>query len=417
VSLRAEIIAIGSELLTPLRSDTNALVLTARLRELGIDVVARTTVADDAALLEGAFRNAIARTDVVIATGGLGPTEDDLTREALAAALGRPLQRDPALVEELKARFARFQRPMADVNLKQADVIAGAAVMRNARGSAPGQRVDTGTVTIALLPGPPSEMLPMFEEQVVPVLAKRASGRVLRTRILKIASMSESDVEQLVAPVYTTFTNPRTTILGAPGQVELHLTAAGASEGEAEERLEALASRIREVLSGRVYSEDGQELHEVVAGLLVARGLRVALAESCTGGQLSARLTEIPGASRFFDRAYLTYENRAKVEDLGIDPALIGSMGAVSSEVAQAMASATRRKAQVDVAVAVTGIAGPGGGSAEKPVGLVFIAIDGAAGTRVRRCFFPGERARVQVQATQAALEMVRRGLLGLAAL
>src|SRR5687768_6718290 len=200
MALRAEIIAVGSELLTPLRSDTNALVLTARLCEMGIEVVARTTVADDARLLEGAFRNAIARADVVISTGGLGPTEDDLTREALAAAVGRPLVRDPALVEELKQRFARFQRPMADVNLKQADVIAGATVMRNARGSAPGQRVESGDAMVALLPGPPSEMLPMFEEHIAPILAGRAGGRVLRTRILKIASMSESDVEQAVAP-------------------------------------------------------------------------------------------------------------------------------------------------------------------------------------------------------------------------
>jgi nicotinamide-nucleotide amidase len=415
--LRAEIIAVGSELLTPLRSDTNALVLTARLREMGIDVVARTTVADEARLLEGAFRNAIARAEVVIATGGLGPTEDDLTREALAAALGRPLQRDPALVEELKQRFARYQRPMADVNLKQADVIAGATVMRNARGSAPGQRVEAGSSLIALLPGPPSEMLPMFEEQVVPELAARVSGRVLRTRILKIASMSESDVEQAVAPVYKTFTNPRTTILGAPGQVELHLTAEGGSEAEAQERIEELASGIRAALLGRIFSEDGRELHEVVANLLLERRLRLALAESCTGGLLSARLTEVPGSSSFLDRAYIPYANTAKVDQLGIDPALIDAMGAVSAEVATAMAEAARRRASADVSVAITGIAGPGGGTTDKPVGLVFIALDGAAGTRVRRCFFPGERGRVRAQAVQAALEMMRRGLLGLAAL
>ena len=414
MAVRAEIIAVGSELLTPLRSDTNALVLTARLRELGIEVVARTTVADDAALLEGAFRHAIARAEVVIATGGLGPTEDDLTREALAAALGRPLERDPALVEELKQRFASYQRPMADVNLKQADVIAGATVMRNARGSAPGQRVDTGRSTVALLPGPPSEMLPMFEEQLVPLLAARVSGRVLRTRILKIASMSESDVEQAVAPVYTTFTNPRTTILGAPGQVELHLTAQGGSEAEAQARIEELAAPIRTALAGRVFSEDGRELNEVVAELLVERGLRLALAESCTGGLLSARLTEVPGSSRFLDRGYIPYANTAKVAQLGIDPALIDARGAVSEDVAQAMAAAARRKSGADVSVAITGIAGPGGGSPEKPVGLVFIALDGAAGTRVRRCFFPGERSRIRMQTVQAALEMVRRGLLGL---
>ncbi len=414
MALRAEIIAVGSELLTPLRSDTNALVLTARLREMGIDVVARTTVADDAALLEGAFRNAIARAAVVIATGGLGPTEDDLTREALAAAVGRALRRDPVLVNELKLRFARFQRPMADVNLKQADVIEGATVLRNARGSAPGQRIDAGGTLVALLPGPPSEMLPMFEEQVAPLLAARVSGRVLRTRILKIASMSESDVEQAVAPVYKTFTNPRTTILGAPGQVELHLTAEGGSEAEAQAAIEALAAGIRAALPGRIFSEDGRELHEVVAHLLVERGLRIALAESCTGGMLAARLTEVPGASRFLDRGYVPYANAAKIDQIGIDPALLGRMGAVSEEVAQALAAGSRRKSGAEVSVAITGIAGPGGGTPEKPVGLVFIALDGAAGTRVRRCFFPGERARIRQQTVQASLEMLRRGLLDL---
>ena len=414
---RAEIIAVGSELLTPLRSDTNALVLTARLREIGIEVVARTTVADDAALLEGAFRNAIARADVVISTGGLGPTEDDLTREALAAALGRPLRREPALLRELEERFARFQRVMAEVNRKQADLVLGAVPLRNPRGSAPGQRVEAGGTTVVLLPGPPSEMLPMFEEQVAPLLAARVAGRALRTRILRIASMSESDVEQAVAPIYKTFANPRTTILGAPGQVELHLTADGDTVAEAEERIEALAARMRDALPGRVYSEDGRELPEVVGDLLVQRGLTLALAESCTGGLLGARLTEAPGASRFFDRGYVTYANAAKVDMLGVDPALLERAGAVSEEVAAAMASAARARARADVAVAITGIAGPDGGTEDKPVGLVFIAVDGAAGTRVRRCFFPGERPRVRTQAVQAALEMVRRGLLGLSAL
>jgi competence/damage-inducible protein CinA-like protein len=414
---RAEIIAVGSELLTPLRSDTNALVLTARLREIGIEVVARTTVADDAALLTGAFRNAIARTDLVIATGGLGPTEDDLTREALAAAVGRPLERDPALMAELEQRFARFQRPMAEVNRKQADLIQGAVPLKNPRGSAPGQRLEAGGTTVVLLPGPPAEMRPMFEEHIAPLLAAKVAGRALRTRILRIASMSESDVEQAVAPIYTTYTNPRTTILGAPGQVELHLTADGDTAEQADERIESLAAGIRAALPGRVYSEDGRELHEVVAALLVERGLTLALAESCTGGALAARLTEVPGSSRFLGRAWVAYANAAKTDMLGIDPALLERVGAVSEEVAAAMAAAARARAQADIGVAITGIAGPGGGTEEKPVGLVFIAVDGAAGARVRRCFFPGERTRVRTQATQAALEMVRRGILGLAAL
>ena len=415
--MTAEILAIGSELLTPLRSDSNALYLTAKLLEHGITVGARVTVADDRALLESAFRTALSRADVVVATGGLGPTEDDLTREAAAAALGRRLRRDPAILETLRERFARYGRVMAPVNEKQADVIEGGRVLPNSRGTAPGQAVDADGRLLVLLPGPPSEMQPMFESQVLPLIGARAGGAVLRTRVLRIASMSESDVEQALAPIYTAFTNPRTTILGAPGQVELHLTAQAASDAEAEQRIEALASRLREPLAGRIYSEDGRELPEVVAALLLERGLRLALAESCTGGLLAARLTEVPGASGFFERAYVTYGNQAKLDLLGVDPAALARAGAVSEETARAMAVGARTRSRTDIGVGITGIAGPDGGTADKPVGLVFIALDGAAGARTRRAHFPGGRDRVRFQATQAALEMIRRGLLGLSPL
>jgi nicotinamide-nucleotide amidase len=417
--MRAEILAVGSELLTPLRSDTNALYLTGRLLEAGIEVGARITVADDPALLESAFRNALSRAQVVIATGGLGPTEDDLTREAAAKALGRPIARDPALLEALIARFARFypNRPMAPVNAKQADVIEGAVVLPNSRGSAPGQYVDGDGRILILLPGPPKEMQPMFEDQVLPVLQARAQGRVLRTRILSIACMSESDVEQALAPLYTTFQNPRTTILGAPGQVELHLTAHGLSPAEAEERIEALASGMRGLLPGRFFSEEGRDLEEVVADLLKERHLTLALAESCTGGMLAARLTDRAGSSAFFERGYVVYANAAKTDMLGIPEELLASAGAVSEEVARAMASAARTRAAADIGVAITGVAGPDGGTPDKPVGLVFVALSGAAGTRVRRVQFPGNRERVRHQACQTALEMIRRGLLGLSTL
>jgi nicotinamide-nucleotide amidase len=416
-SLNAEILAVGSELLTPLRSDTNALFLTARLLECGVAVGARVTVADDAGLLESAFRTALGRARIVIATGGLGPTEDDLTREAAASALGRGLRRDATVLEALRGRFARYNRVMAPVNEKQADVIDGAAVLPNARGTAPGQALEADGRLLVLLPGPPNEMQPMFEEQVRPLILAKAGGAVLRSRVLRIASMSESDVEQVVAPVYTTFSNPRTTILGAPGQVELHLTAAGSSSEDALERLEALAEAIRVVLPGRIYSEDGRELPEVVAALLTARGLSVALAESCTGGLLAARLTEVPGASAFLERAYVTYGNTAKIEMLGVTPRALEEFGAVSEPVARAMAEGARVRARADLGVAITGIAGPDGGTPEKPVGLVFIGLDGAgvAGVGcVRRAHFPGARERVRFQATQAALEMVRRALLSL---
>ena len=413
--MRAEILAVGSELLMPPRVETNAVYLTGQLLQIGVSVLARTTIADDAGALESALRAALARADVVIATGGLGPTEDDLTREAAAAALGRPLQRQAALVDELAARFARYGKVMAPVNEKQADVIEGAVVLPNPRGTAPGQRVEHDGRLLILLPGPPKEMQPMFEQQVLPFLRERAHGTVLHRRVLRIASMGESDVEQLVAPVYTRFTNPRTTILGGPGQVELHLVAEGSTAAAAEAAAEALAAAIRERLPGRIYSEDGRELHEVVAALLRERGVSLALAESCTGGLVAARLTEVPGASAFLERGYVTYSDRSKSELLGVDPGLIAAKGAVSEEVARAMAAGARRAAGADAAVAITGIAGPDGGSPEKPVGLVFLALDGTLGERVRRAHFPGDRERVQHQAVQAALEMLRVGLLGLA--
>jgi nicotinamide-nucleotide amidase len=415
--VRAEILAVGSELMDPSRVETNALYITGRLFEAGVEVGARCVVADDHALVASAFRTALGRADLVIATGGLGPTADDLTREAAAEALGRPLRRDEAILELLRARFALYGRVMAPVNEKQADVIEGASVLANARGTAPGQKVEAGGRLLFLLPGPPGEMKPMFEEQVLPDVRRLARGAVLRRRILRIASMSESDVEQAVAPVYRTYTNPRTTILGGPGQVELHLIGEGDSLEEAEERVEGLAAALRQKLPGRIFSEDGRELPEVVAELLRARSLTLALAESCTGGMLSERLTGVPGSSAYFERALVTYSNRSKVELLGVDRRLIEAKGAVSEEVAAAMAAGARKAAGTDIAVAITGIAGPDGGTPDKPVGLVFIAVEGAIGTRVRRLHFPGSRDRVRHQACQAALEMMRRGLLGLSAL
>jgi nicotinamide-nucleotide amidase len=409
--LNASILAIGSELLTPQRADTNALFLTRRLLEIGIEVVLRQTVADDLGLLTAAFRHALERSDVVIATGGLGPTEDDLTREAAAGALGRGLVRDGDYLEALKQRFARYGRPMAPVNEKQADLIEGAVLLPNPRGTAPGQSFERGGKLLLLLPGPPVEMEPMFEASVLPRLRERAGGAVLRTRVLRIASMGESEVEQLVAPIYKTFSNPRTTILSAPGQVELHFVATAASEAEVERLIEALAVPVRGALGSRIYSEDGRELAEVVGAELKQRGLTIAVAESCTGGLLAARLTEVPGSSAYFERGFVTYSNASKQDLLGVPAQLIAEKGAVDEEVARAMAEGARRTAGTSIGVGITGIAGPDGGSPEKPVGLVWLAIAGAAGDRTRRAQFPGGRERVRFQATQAALEMIRRGL------
>jgi nicotinamide-nucleotide amidase len=410
--VKASILAIGSELLTPQRAETNALFLTRKLLEIGVEVVLRQTVADDLALLSAAFRHALACSELVLATGGLGPTEDDLTREAAAAALGRRMSRDADYLTALKERFARYGRPMAPVNEKQADLIEGAQFLKNPRGTAPGQSVATEDgKLLVLLPGPPVEMEPMFEAEVLPLVGERAGSAVLKTRVLRIASMGESEVEQLVAPIYKAFKNPRTTILSAPGQVELHFVAEARSHAEADALIESLAVRVREALAGRIYSEDGRDLAEVVAQALKERSLTIAVAESCTGGLLAARLTDVPGSSAYFERGFVTYSDRAKVELLGVPERLIAAKGAVDEEVARAMAEGARRSANASIGVGITGIAGPDGGTPQKPVGLVHLAIVGAAGDRTRRAHFPGVRERVRYQATQAALEMLRRGL------
>lgn len=412
--MKCEILAIGTELLTPGRVETNAQEITAAFEEIGIEVVARSVVTDEAPIVEAAFRTALSRADVVVSTGGLGPTEDDLTREAAAAALGRPLVRDQRVLEALGARFARFGRVMAPVNAKQADVIEAGRVLANPNGSAPGQWIDAGDRVVILLPGPPKEMRAMLFEQVLPVLKDRAKGRVLRRRILRIAAMGESDVEQVVAPIYKAFTNPRTTILGGAGEVELRLLAHGDTPSAAEERLEALASALKEALPGRFYSDDGRDLPEVVGRLLLERGTTLALAESCTGGLLAERITNVPGSSAWFERGYVTYSNPSKVELLGVEPGLLAAHGAVSAAVAEAMAAGVRERSGATFGLSITGIAGPDGGSDDKPVGLVYLSLVGPQGTRTRTARFFGDRQRIRYQASQAALEMLRRVLLGL---
>jgi nicotinamide-nucleotide amidase len=410
--VKAALVAVGSELLGPLRSDTNTVWLTERLLDAGVEVVQRCIVADEPELLEAALRAVLEKVDVVIATGGLGPTADDLTREAAAAALGRRLVRDASIVEELRVRFARYSRTMPSTNEKQGDIIEGAVAIDNPRGTAPGQRLEHEGRLLVLLPGPPGEMKPLFDAVILPEL--RARGRVVRRRVLKIAAMGESQVDEIIAPLYQAVDNPQTTILGAPGQIELHLVGEGASAQEAEERIESLARGLRQRLPGRIFSEDGRELPAVVGALLLERGASLAAAESCTGGLLSARLTDVPGASGFLERSFVTYSNRSKVEELGVDPALIEAEGAVSAEVAAAMAVGARRVAGTDFAVGITGVAGPDGGTADKPVGLLHLAVDEDGGTRTYQRRFLGGRERVRFQATQVALEMLRRGMLGL---
>jgi nicotinamide-nucleotide amidase len=415
---RAAIVAVGSELLTPSRLDTNSLFITEQLNALGIDVVGKAVVGDDRLELAHVVRLLLERVDLLVLSGGLGPTDDDVTRETVADVLGRPLAEDPAITERIRARFiARgFRLPMPDINRRQAMVPAGARVVENANGSAPGLWIEHGERVVLLLPGPPGELRPMLAQLARSLLATRAPGRSLVRRVVKITGRIESQTEEDLQPLYREWarrTPPvAATILAALGQIELHLSVRAATRRAAEEALEAAAAQVVEVLGRDVFSTDGRPLEQVVGELLAERGLRIGVAESCTGGLITSRLTDIPGSSRYVERAVVAYSNEAKVELLGVPQALLVEHGAVSEPVAVAMAQGIRARAPVEVGVGVTGIAGPAGGTPDKPVGTVAVAVAMGRSVRSRLFRFVGEREQVKFQASQAALDLVRRMLL-----
>ncbi|RPJ64634.1 MAG: competence/damage-inducible protein A, partial [Acidobacteria bacterium] len=412
-SLRAEILAVGSELLTPFRSDTNSLFITSRLNDIGIPVAGKAVVADRREDLAAAVGLALGRVELVVVTGGLGPTDDDVTREAVAEALGRPLDEDPEIVERLRARFAARGLEMPDINRRQARILRGAEVLPNPNGTAPGQWVEHEGRLVVLLPGPPREMRPMLERVVGERLAPLAAGARIYRRVLKIAGRTESHVEQLAQPVYSNWERWKppvaTSILASPGQIELHLSVRAETPEAGESTLARAVDELQAVLGSDVYSTDGRSLEEVVGGLLRAREWRAATAESCTGGLVCSRLTDVAGSSDYVERGVVCYSNRAKTELLGVAPEMILEYGAVSKPVGLAMAVGARERARVDIAVGVTGIAGPGGGTEQKPVGTVFVAVVWAGGQVVERFRFPGGREQVKFQASQAALNMLRR--------
>lgn len=413
---RASIIAVGSEMLTPLRADTNSLYITERLNELGIEVVAKAIVGDSPEELGLLLQHALTRADLVVLSGGLGPTDDDVTREVVAARLGRPLEEDPSITARIQARFAARGWTMPELNRRQALVPRGATVLPNANGTAPGLWIETGDRVVVLLPGPPRELKPMIDAVVAGPLAARVGGERLARRIVRVTGRTESHVEELMQPLYRAWaaqSNPvAATILAALGQIELHLTVRLADAGAAAVTLDAAVGAVVAALGRDVYSTDGRAIEEVVGALLAARGYRIALAESCTGGLATSRLTDVPGSSAYVERAVVAYSNEAKQEWLGVPADLLAGHGAVSEPVALAMASGVRERARVDVGVGITGIAGPGGGSAEKPVGMVCFAVAWPGGTRVRTVRFIGGREQVKGQSTHAALDLVRRVLL-----
>lgn len=407
--MKAEIIAVGSELLTPDRVDTNSLFLTAELNKLGIEVTRKGVVGDKREDIRDAFALSMARADVVIASGGLGPTEDDLTRDVAAELLGRKLESNPDVLLAIQERFRRIGRQMAEVNARQAMVPEGATALENLKGTAPGLWMEADGRLLILLPGPPNELQAMFARQVAERLAKRSGNVRQVTRELRVVGMPESDLDQRISPIYTKYHDVQTTILAAPGEIQIHLRAWTADAQGIAVILDEMVERISMALAENVYTTMGESLEEVVANALTLNAATISTAESCTGGLLAERLTRTPGSSNYFLGGVVSYSNELKSAWVDVPAEIIESRGAVSPEVAVALADGIRRRTGSTLGVGITGVAGPAGGTPEKPVGLVHIALANGSTPRERGLHFPGDRDRVRWQASQTALDMVRR--------
>jgi len=407
--VNAEIIAVGSEMLTPQRVDTNSLYLTEHLNNLGIEVTTKYVIGDDRARLAETIKTAAARSQVVILSGGLGPTEDDLTREAVSDALGRPLVFHQEIASALEARFLKMFRQMPEINKRQAFILEGAEILLNDRGTAPGQWVEHTRCSVMLLPGPPHELKSIFTRECIPRLEARVPKQAIRILVFRVAGMSESDLDQTISPVYKRYKNPVTTVLAHAGDIQVHLRARCATEEEASSLLAEVGEQIEALLGDRIYSRDGESL-EVTAGRLLERiGATVAVAESMTGGGLADRLSSVPGSSAWFPGGFVTYTKRMKVEILGVPEDTITRFGPVSRETAEAMAVAVRTKLNSTYGLSITGNAGPTTDGEEAPVGMVYIGIADNRGTAVFDRQFLGDRPRIRAFAAQMALDILRR--------
>lgn len=416
--MQAEIIAVGTELLSPSKVDTNSLYLARMLAERGILLARKSVVGDERDLLASEIRRARESSRVVILSGGLGPTLDDLTREAASDATGRDLVLHESIVREIERRFRALDRPMADVNKRQAYVLEGAEILPNPRGTAPGQWLEDDHGILVLLPGPPRELKPLFEAACLPRFDRHLPAHRFFTLTLRVAGIGESDIEQRIGPIYAAEGRVVTTLLSSPGDVQIHLRAQADDEDAASAIATGLGERIRAELGTRVYSENGESLEATVAAILRDKGWHLAVAESITGGLLAGALTAVPCSSEFFAGGITSYADAAKRDWLGIDASALSSAGAVSAEVAEAMAMAARRRAADALGepawgVSTTGYAGPGGGTERDPVGTVYLGIADASGCRVHRRSLGRERNRVRTLAVRTALDLLRRRLLG----
>jgi nicotinamide-nucleotide amidase len=414
--VNAEIIAVGSEMLTPYRMDTNSLYLTEQLNLLGVEVIFKSIVGDDLRRLVAAAQHGLFRSDILIFSGGLGPTEDDLTREAVAQALGLNLRRDLEILARLEQRFAERGWKMSANNTKQADVLEGASVLPNPNGTAPGQwlsgEFDGREHIIVLLPGPPHELKALFEVEVRERLRAKVPPAFLAVRTLKIAMLGESAVDARVAPIYKRYADVETTILAGAGEIELHFKTRAATQDAAQRRVDEVAGVVEDELDDAVYSRNGESLEQIVGYWLQMRTATIAVAESCTGGMLAECITSSSGSSRYFLGGAVVYSNALKTELAGVPAEMIQRHGAVSREVAAALAEGIRYRCESTLGVGITGVAGPNGGTPEKPVGLVFHAVASSTGTEVVQRNFPGDRKRIRRFASTMALDMVRKKLM-----
>ncbi|HBN83953.1 MAG TPA: competence/damage-inducible protein A [Clostridiales bacterium] len=409
----AEIVSIGTELLMGQIANTDAQFISGRLPDIGIYVNYHTVVGDNRERIIECVQNALKRADIVITTGGLGPTNDDITRETISEIVGKPLVCDSQCILDIEAFFKSHNRVMTPNNKKQACFPEGSIIVRNANGTAPGCIVEHENKTIIMLPGPPNELRPMFVDSIMPYLAQKG-GQKLKSVYLRIFGIGESAMEDCIEDLVVKQDNPTIAPYASVGQVTLRITARYSEEGEAERLMQPVIDEIKKRLGDTIYSTQNEELYQVVCDLLLKSNTTISLAESCTGGLISAALTDYPGISEVFKGGFNTYSNEMKMDILGVSKETLTRFGAVSEQCALEMAKGALTKAKSDIALSVTGIAGPGGGSSEKPVGLVYIALVTAHQSRVIKLNLWGERSRIRTNAVLHALDMIRRYLSGL---
>lgn len=409
--MNAEIIAVGSEMLTHTRVDTNSLFLTENLNNLGIEVVLKHVVGDDRERLATMIRRAISEVQFVLISGGLGPTEDDVTRDAVALALDRRQIYHKEIGDGIEQRFRQMNRVMPEINKRQAMVIEGAEILSNDRGTAPGQWIEERGSVIMILPGPPHELKSMFTRTCLPRLTRLVPAAAIRTLEFRISGMSESDLDATIAPIYKKYENPATTVLAHNGDLQVHLRARCATEGETMVLLAEVGGQIEVALGERIYSRNGEPLEAVVGQMLAKSHATLAVAESATGGGLAERISSVPGCSAYFLGGFVTYSRRMKIDFLGVPEDLLRQFGPVSKEVAEAMAQGARRRTGATYAISITGNAGPSTDGQEAPVGMMYVGLSTPNETVVMNRQWPSDRARIRAFAGQMALDMLYRKL------